>query len=77
MDKRAFVETRVRRYMAQTLEEFEVKLESRLPDDPELRQAAKEVKATIRKKMQTLGSDCIDIMPNDFEINGYEPVRRT
>jgi phosphoribosylaminoimidazole (AIR) synthetase len=75
MDSRAFVEMRVRRYMAQTLDEFEAKLESQLPE--ELHQSAKEVKATIRKKMQTLGSDCLAMMPSDVEINGYEPVRRS
>lgn len=87
MEPREFVETRTKRYMAQALEELEDRierpLEALLVAEPiaqgELAVIVNDiqhVKATFRKKLQTLASDCLDLMPSDVQINAFEPVRR-
>lgn len=87
MDPREFVETRTRRYMAQALEEFEERIEQPLdalrraePSRSDIARIVEEVdgvKRTFRRKLQALAGDCIDLMPSDLQINGFEPVRRT
>lgn len=69
--------------MAQALEELEVKLEEPLrrlaQTDPSARAILADVdgvKRTFRRKIQTLASDCIDLMPSDLEINALELIRR-
>ena len=69
--------------MAQALEEFEREIEHPLralaPGDPRVTAIVDRidgVKRTFRKKLQTLASDCTDLMPSDVEINGLELVRR-
>jgi hypothetical protein len=83
MDSRAFVETRRKRCLAQTLEEFERRIESPLqalaPCDPRIAAIVADiepVKRLFRKKIQALASDCLDLMPSDLEINAVELVRR-
>lgn len=77
MDPKEFVETRTRRYMAQALEEFEDMIETPLRRGDRPDSAAIDcVKRTFRRKLQALSSDCIDLMPSDLQINGFEPVRR-
>lgn len=63
--------------MAQALEEFEQHIEKPLADGrvPDADAIAR-VKAAFRKKLQTLASDCLDLMPSDLQINGFEPVVR-
>jgi hypothetical protein len=91
MDPRQYVDTRVKRYMAQCLEEFEKEIELPLRearamvfaagDDVGLSKCLQQAvngieptKRAIRKRLQTLGSDCLDIMPDGLHINGYEPI---
>lgn len=83
MDPREFVETRTKRYMAQALEELEVKIEQPLRQLAETNSDAAAiaaeidgVKRTFRKRLQSLASDCIDLMPSGLEINALELVRR-
>jgi metal-dependent amidase/aminoacylase/carboxypeptidase family protein len=88
MNPREFVDTRTKRCMAQTLEELEVKVEHPLqalvasgePITPERLAAIvaeiDAVKRIYRKKIQALSSDCLDLMPSDLQINGYEPLAR-
>lgn len=87
MDPREFIEIRTRRYMAQALEEFEQRIEDPLralsgrePTASEIAAIVENidgVKRTFRKKLQTLASDCADLMPRDIEINALELVRRS
>ena len=89
MDPREFVDTRMRRCMAQTLEELEVQIERPLRELHEsLSNGATArrigrivddidgVKRTFRKRLQAFGADCADVMPSDVEINAFEPIRR-
>lgn len=87
MDPRQFVENRTRRYMAQALEEFENRVEHPLariaagePTRHDIAAIVSDidgVKRTFRKKLQALGTDCIDLIPTDVEINAVELVRRS
>ena len=75
--------------MAQTLQEFEDKVEkplrevySTLPSAASFAVAdilydCESVKRTIRKKLQAFGADCADLMPSDMQINAFEPVIRS
>jgi hypothetical protein len=86
MEPREFIEIRTKRYMAQALEEFERQIEDPLralvAAEPSRRDVAMVVesidgvKRTFRKKLQTLASDCADLMPSDVQINALELVRR-
>jgi hypothetical protein len=87
MDPKAFIDTRTKRCMAQTLEEFEDKVErpvrALLTAEPVTAHQLEEiisdmdsVKRTIRKKIQALAADCLDLVPSDIQINGFEPVTR-
>jgi hypothetical protein len=89
MEPREFVETRMRRCMAQTLQEFEEQIEQPLRDlhatlpTAGARQrvgailaSSEAVKRTFRKKLQAFAADCIDLMPADVEINAFEPIVR-
>jgi hypothetical protein len=83
VDPRHYVETRTKRYMAQALEEFEREIERPLiaaaKEHPELDAIVGRipgVKSTIRKRLQTLGSDCLDLIPPGTQINGFEPIVR-
>lgn len=79
MDKGNYVETRRKRYLAQTLEEFEktveVVLEKAAPHLPpplrvELTETVSRHKATVRRKFQALATDCADLMNHgDFALN--------
>jgi hypothetical protein len=69
--------------MAQALEEFEKQIEQPLTvlARSEPRAAAivanvDGVKREFRRKLQTLASDCLDLMPSDVEINALELVSR-
>lgn len=83
MDTRQYVETRVKRTLAQTLEEFEERLERPLREllaedtSPAARRVLDGIEPTkraFRKKVQALGKDCQDVMSEDVQINGYEPL---
>lgn len=88
MDPRDYVDTRTKRYMAQALEEFEQKIETPLArviatrgdggwDAATLLQIQADldgVKRTFRKRLQALGTDCLDLISPDLSINGFEPV---
>ncbi len=88
MDSREFVETRTKRCMAQTLEDVERLIEQPLSrliasDEPitaarlvEIVRDIDEVKRIYRKKIQALASDCLDLVPSELQINGYEPLVR-
>lgn len=86
MEPREFIEIRTRRYMAQALEEFEKQIEDPLrailvtepsrSDVAAVLECVDGVKRTFRKKLQTLASDCADLMPSDVQINALELVRR-
>lgn len=86
MEPRDFIEIRTKRYMAQALEEFEKQIEDPLralaiaePSRHDLAAIVDRmdaVKRTFRKKLQTLASDCADLMPSDVQINAFELVRR-
>ena len=89
MNPREFVDIRMRRCMAQTLEELEKQVEQPLRElHGSLSNGATArhigrivddidgVKRTFRKRLQAFGSDCADVMPSDVEINGFEPIRR-
>jgi hypothetical protein len=67
MDQIEYVRNRRGRYMAQLLEEFEEKIEPRVPQ-----QVAEEFKVFIRRKVGALAADAIDIMKlkPGTEING-------
>lgn len=88
MESKEFVEILMRRCMAQTLEDFEQRIETPLR---ELRGATNganrhrvgriiddcdQVKRTIRKKIQGFESDLLRLIPADLEINAVELVRR-
>jgi hypothetical protein len=88
MNPADFVDKRRKRCLGQTLGEFERHIQrplqqlaqreepisayhlQRVLNDMEL------VKDTIRKQIQALASDCLDLMPPELEINAFEPVRR-
>jgi hypothetical protein len=88
MEPREFVDTRMRRCMAQTLQEFEQSVETplrtlhgTLEGEPARHVAAilddcDEVKRSYRKKLQAFAADCIDLMPSNVQINAFEPVVR-
>ena len=88
MDPSTFVNTRLRRTMAQTLLEYEQSIEQPLRelhgratgqtkrDLARVLDDSDSVKRTIRRKLQAFASDCIDLMPDDVEINATELVRR-
>jgi hypothetical protein len=88
MDPSEFVNTRMRRCMAQTLQEFEQQVEAPLREihgtltgAPALAVAqvledCEKVKHTFRKKLQAFAADCADLMPSGVQINAFEPVRR-
>jgi hypothetical protein len=68
MDKAQYVHKRKKRYMAQTLEEFERLVEPLIP--PEI---ATEFKGIVRRKMHALALDSAEIInlnPGE-EINGH------
>lgn len=89
MEPREFVDTRMKRCMAQMLEEFEQSVENPLREAHGLLTGADArsigkvldncdgVKRTIRKKLQAFGADCVDLMPSDVQINAFEPVIRS
>lgn len=70
--------------MAQALEQFEQDIEEPLKaavraepyrrDLADIVENIDGVKHTFRKRLQQLASDCIDLMPADLSINGFEPV---
>ena len=67
MDKANYVHRRKKRYMAQTLSDFEARVEPHLPQD-----VADEFKGTVRRKMHALALDACEIMalkPGE-ELNG-------
>jgi hypothetical protein len=71
--------------MAQALDEFEREIEQPLdallrrgdaiPEVVRVLEAIPAVKRAFRKKLQALGTDCIDLMPSDMQINAFEPMR--
>lgn len=73
--------------MAQALEEFERQIEEPLrilaraePDRRDVKRIVENidgVKRTFRKKLQTLASNCSDLMASDVQINAFELVRRS
>lgn len=89
MDPQEYVETLKNRVMAQTLEELELRVETPLRalagreapisaaqlnvilNDIELHKRA------FRKRLHVFGSDCLNLVPPDIEINAFEPVRRS
>jgi hypothetical protein len=67
MDRAEYVHRRKGRYMAQLLEDFEEKLEPRLPAD-----VAKEFKGMVRRKMQALATDVCELIElGDDAMNGF------
>lgn len=86
MDRGEYVETRRKRYLAQTLEEFENTVEKLLdqaaPHLPpalriELSAAVETHKATVRRKIQALATDCADLMAHsDTAFNGFAQEMR-
>lgn len=67
MDRAEYVHKRKGRYMAQLLEDFEEKLEPRLPAD-----VAKTFKGTVRRKMNALATDVCELLElGDDAMNGY------
>jgi hypothetical protein len=87
MGPQEYVDQQVRRAMAQALEEFEKGIEqpldAALSSDGDAREAlirisgaVPGVKRAFRKRLQTLGSDLLVLIPGDVQINAYEPVRR-
>jgi hypothetical protein len=75
--------------MAQTLQEFEEQVQQPLRDlhvslddagaarrVSDILDNAEAVKRTFRKKLQAFAADCVDLMPTDVEINGFEPIVR-
>lgn len=67
MDRQQYVDNRVKRYMAQTLEEFERVIEPLVPQE-----ASKEFKAVVRRKITALGADCKELMDLEQQaINGH------
>lgn len=81
MDRGEYVETRRKRYLAQTLEEFEESVEKLVeeaaPHLPpalriELSAAIERHKATVRRKIQALATDCADLMNHSgLSLNGF------
>lgn len=64
--RKAYVEKRKGRYMAQTLEVFEETIEPLVTKD-----VAAEFKALVRRKMNALATDCIDLLElGDMAKNG-------
>lgn len=57
MDQAQYVKTRVGRYMAQILEEFERIVEPRVP-----KEVSDEFKPIVRRKVSALGADCIEML---------------
>lgn len=79
MDRREFVETRRKRYLAQTLEEFEEKVEKQVDlSDPDVAAKIASFKATVRRKFQAFETDVIDVMGEDpsVQINGVATAFR-
>lgn len=77
MDAKAFVDTRMKRLMAQTLEEFEtvVELPAKFGQQPTAA-SIDAFKREFRKRLQAFATDVSDVMPGDVEINGFELTRR-
>lgn len=81
MDRGEYVETRRKRYLAQTLEEFENTVEAKIEEAAqhlppplriELSAAVEAHKATVRRKIQALATDCVDLMAHsNTTFNGY------
>lgn len=77
MDAQQFVDTRMKRLMAQTLEEFEDVVEKPLDTGRRIDiSKLTDFKSKFRKRLQAFATDVSDVMPRDVEINGYEPIRR-
>jgi len=67
MDRAEYVHKRKGRYMAQLLEDFEERLEPRLPAD-----VAQEFKVMVRRKMNALATDVCELIElGDDAMNGY------
>lgn len=68
MDLPTYVHKRKGRYMAQTLEDFERLVEPLIPEE-----VANEFKGTVRRKMNALAVDVLEVMPPNtpIEVNGY------
>lgn len=67
MDRTQYVKTRVGRYMAQTLEEYERLIEPRVP-----KEVSDEFKSIVRRKISALGADCIELLGLENEaMNGF------
>lgn len=68
MHLETYVQKRKGRYMAQTLEDFERLIEPLIP-----KEVANEFKGTVRRKMNALAVDVVEVFPPDtpIEINGY------
>jgi hypothetical protein len=60
MDKAEYVGSRKRKYMAQTLEHFEQRIEPHL--GPELAGAVQDFKGLVRARFNALATDSVDIM---------------
>lgn len=67
MDREQYVKTRVGRYMAQVLEEYERLIEPLVPQE-----VSDEFKPIVRRKVSALGADCIELMKlEDRAMNGF------
>lgn len=79
MDRREYVITRRKRYLAKTMEEFEAKVETLLTElsPSELDQVAS-FKATVRRHLQAFETDVLDVMGEDpaVQINAMATAVR-
>jgi hypothetical protein len=74
VDREAFLQKRRAKYLAQTLEQFEVEILPHLRDDVD----PEPFKAKVRTKFNALAVDAIDVMnlSEDTEINGVAVAQR-
>lgn len=67
MEREQYIQTRVGRYMAQILEEYERLIEPRVP-----KEVSDEFKPIVRRKVSALGADCKELLGlEDQAMNGY------
>lgn len=76
MEKAQYVHKKKKRYLAQTLEEFERLVEPLLPNRDDKR--VKDFKGTVRRKMHALAEDSVEIMSLEpgVEINAAATALR-
>lgn len=69
MDKAEYIQRRRKRYLAQTLEEFEDIILPLLPANAD--EPVDRFKATVRRKFNALAVDASEVCELEGEVNGY------